>query len=146
MELAIHTSPDFCSIGLSRQGELMAEMTWHSGQNHTVELVPNIISLLNQVKGSPQSLTVIFVAKGPGSYNGLRVGVGTAKGLAFSLDIPLVGISTLEVEAYQHAGYGLPICAVLNAGRGEIAIAMYQKKANIWRQLVEEQITTVESL
>ncbi|MCJ7515991.1 MAG: tRNA (adenosine(37)-N6)-threonylcarbamoyltransferase complex dimerization subunit type 1 TsaB, partial [Dehalococcoidia bacterium] len=63
MELAIDTSTDFCSISLSLQGEIIAEMTWHSGQNHTVELVPNIISLLNQVKGSPQSLTAIFVAK-----------------------------------------------------------------------------------
>ncbi|MCJ7515988.1 MAG: tRNA (adenosine(37)-N6)-threonylcarbamoyltransferase complex dimerization subunit type 1 TsaB [Dehalococcoidia bacterium] len=145
MELAIDTSTDFCSIGLSRQGELMAEMTWHSGQNHTVELVPNIISLLNQVKGSPQSLTAIFVAKGPGSFNGLRVGISTAKGLVFALAIPLVGISTLEVEAYPFAFTRLPICPIHNAGRGEIAAAIYQQNDG-WRCLAPEHITTVDVL
>jgi tRNA threonylcarbamoyl adenosine modification protein YeaZ len=145
MELAIDTSTDFCSIGLSRQGEMIAEMTWHSGQNHTVELVPNITRLLNQSKSSPQSLDAIFVAKGPGSFNGLRVGISTAKGLACALDIPLVGISTLEVEAYPFAFTKLPICPIHNAGRGEIAAAVYQLK-DIWRCLTPEHITTAASL
>jgi len=86
------------------------------------------------------------VAKGPGSYNGLRVGISTAKGLAFSLGIPIVGISTLEVEAYQHAGTGLPICPIFNAGREEIATAMYRKKGNKWFQLTAEHLTTVDAL
>jgi tRNA threonylcarbamoyl adenosine modification protein YeaZ len=145
MELAIDTSTDFCSIGLSRQGEMIAEMTWHSGQNHTVELVPNITRLLNQSESSPQSLDAIFVAKGPGSFNGLRVGISTAKGLACTLDIPLVGISTLEVEAYPFAFTKLPICPVHNAGRGEIAAAVYQLK-DIWSCLTPEHITTAASL
>jgi tRNA threonylcarbamoyl adenosine modification protein YeaZ len=145
MELAIDTSTDFCSIGLSRQGEMIAEMTWHSGQNHTVELVPNITRLLNQSESSPQSLDAIFVAKGPGSFNGLRVGMSTAKGLACALDIPLVGISTLEVEAYPFAFTKLPICPIHNAGRGEIAAAVYQLK-DIWRCLIPEHITTTTSL
>jgi tRNA threonylcarbamoyl adenosine modification protein YeaZ len=86
------------------------------------------------------------VARGPGSFNGLRVGVSTAKGLAFSLGIPIVGISTLEVEAYQHAETGLPICPIFNVGRGEIATALYQKKYNKWLKLATEHITTVAAL
>src|SRR4030043_2225444 len=100
MELAIDTSTESCSIGLSHQGDTIAELTWHSGQNHTVELVPNIVRLLNPTKISTQSLRAVFVAKGPGSFNGLRVGISTAKGLAFSLSITMAGISTLEIEAY----------------------------------------------
>jgi tRNA threonylcarbamoyl adenosine modification protein YeaZ len=145
MELSIDTSTDFCSIGLSRQGEMIAEMTWHSGQNHTVELVPNITRLLNQSESSPQSLDAVFVAKGPGSFNGLRVGMSTAKGLACALDIPLVGISTLEIEAYPFAFTKLPICPIHNAGRSEIAAAVYQLK-DIWRCLTPEHITTAGSL
>lgn len=145
MELAIDTSTDFCSIGLSGEGESVAEMTWHSGQNHTVELAPNITRLLNQAKISPQSLKAIFVAKGPGSFNGLRVGLSTAKGLAFALDIPLVGISTLEVEAYPFAFTKLPICPIHNAGRGEVAAAVYQLK-DAWRCLTPEHITTADTL
>jgi tRNA threonylcarbamoyl adenosine modification protein YeaZ len=145
MELAIDTSTDFCSIGLSCEGETLAEMAWHSGQNHTVELAPNITRLLNQAKSSPQSLDAIFVAKGPGSFNGLRVGISTAKGLAFALDIPLVGISTLEVEAYPFAFAKLPICPIHNAGRGEIAAAVYQLK-DTWHCLTSEHITTTDAL
>ncbi len=145
MELAIDTSTDFCSIGLSRQGEMVAEITWHSEQNHTVELAPNIDRLLGQTGTSPQSLEAVFVARGPGSFNGLRVGVSTAKGLALALDIPLVGISTLEIEAFPFAFTGFPICPIHNAGRGEIAAALYQDK-NGWRCLKPEHITTVDSL
>ncbi len=91
-------------------------------------------------------LTGIIVARGPGSYNGLRVGLSTAKGLAFSLGIPLVGISTLAVAAYQQAERGLPVCPIFNAGRGEIAAAVYQKKGENWTQLVAEYITTLDAL
>lgn len=145
MELAIDTSTDCASIALSHQGNTMAELNWHSGQNHTVELVPNIERMLHQTKINQKSLEAIFVARGPGSFNGLRVGVSTAKGLAFALNIPLVGIGTLEIEAYPFAFTGLLLCPVHNAGRGEIAIAFYRWD-NDWRCLTEEHITTVDAL
>ncbi len=145
MELAIDTSTDFATIGLSREGETVAEVAWHSGQNHTTELVPNIVHLLNQAKLGPQSLGAVFVAKGPGSFNGLRVGMSTAKGLAFALKIPLVGIGTLEIEAYPFAFTRLPLCPIHNAGRGEIATALYQQNDD-WQCLREEYITTVDVL
>lgn len=145
MELAIDTSTDICSIGLSRQGEIVAELTWRSEQNHTIEMVPSIDMLLKQTKANLQSLIAIFVARGPGSFNGLRVGMSTAKGLAFALGIPLVGVGTLEIEAYPFAFTKLPICAVHNAGRGEIAAAVYQLKDS-WRCLTTEHITTADTL
>ncbi len=146
MQLAIDTSTDTASLAIVQDSEVLAELTWRCGQNHTTQLLPHLAHLLNQIKLSLQSTTGIIVARGPGSFNGLRVGISTAKGLAFSLGIPIVGISTLEVEAYQHAETGLPICPIFNAGRGEIATAIYQKKHSEWRQLIAEQITTVETL
>jgi len=86
------------------------------------------------------------VASGPGSFNGLRVGMSLAKGLAFALGIPLVGIGTLEVEAYPYAAAGLPVCPIQNVGRGEIAAALFQKKRGKWLRIVEEHITTLNSL
>jgi len=145
MELAVDTSTDFCSIGLSHRGEEIAELTWHSGQSHTIELVPNIVRLFEQTKISPQSLRAVFVAKGPGSFNGLRVGISTAKGLAFASSIPLVGISTLEVEAYPFAFTKLPLCPIHNAGRGEIAAALYQQNDD-WRCITPEHITSADVL
>ncbi|MFC2051375.1 tRNA (adenosine(37)-N6)-threonylcarbamoyltransferase complex dimerization subunit type 1 TsaB, partial [Chloroflexota bacterium] len=146
MQLAIDTSTDTASLALVQDGEVMSELTWRCGQNHSTQLLPNLSHLLNQARLSLQSVDCIIVARGPGSYNGLRVGVSTAKGLAFSLGIPIIGVSTLEVEAYQHAGRGLPICPIFNAGRGEIATAIYQMKRNKWCQLIAEHITTVDAL
>ncbi len=146
MLLAIDTSTDTASLALVQDGEVLAELTWRCGQNHTVELLSRLAHLLSQANLNPKSTSGIIVARGPGSFNGVRVGVSTAKGLAFSLGIPIVGIGTLEVEAYQHAETGLPICPIFNAGRGEIATAIYQKKDNKWRQLVAEHITTVDAL
>ncbi len=146
MQLAIDTSTDTASLALVQDGEVLAELTWRCGQNHTVQLLPYLSHLLSQTNLRLEAADGIIVAKGPGSYNGLRVGISTAKGLAFSLGIPLVGISTLEAEAYQYAEIGLPVCPVFNAGREEIATAIYQKKGGEWRQLTAEHLTTVEVL
>jgi tRNA threonylcarbamoyl adenosine modification protein YeaZ len=146
MQIAIDTSTDIASLALVKEDEIVAELTWWCGQDHTVRLLPNLNYLLNQTGLDIKSTSGIIVARGPGSYNGLRVGISTAKGLAFSLGIPLVGISTLEVAAYQHAETGLPVCPVFNAGRGEIATAIYQKKGDGWTRLVPEHITEIETL
>ena len=146
MKLAIDTSTDTASIALVQDSEVLAELTWHCGQNHTTQLLPHLTYLLDRAKINLQAIRYIIVAKGPGSFNGLRIGVGTAKGLAYSLGIPIIGVSTLEVEAYQHAETGLPTCPILNAGRGEIATALYQKKGKRWLQLTPEHITTVDTL
>jgi tRNA threonylcarbamoyl adenosine modification protein YeaZ len=146
MQIAIDTSTDTASLALAQDGEVLAELTWRCGQNHSVQLLPNLHHLLHQTNLSLQSADCIIVARGPGSYNGLRVGISTAKGLAFSLGIPIIGISTLEVEAYQHAETGLPVCPIFNAGREEIATAIYQKKDGRWCQLAAEHLTTVDAL
>ncbi len=146
MQLAIDTSTGMASIALVRDSEVLAELTWHCGRNHTVELLPRLTYLLNQAGLNLQSASGVIVARGPGSFNGLRVGVSTAKGLAFSLGIPIVGVSTLEVAAYQHAETGLPVCPIFSAGREEIATAIYQKKRDEWCQLAAEHITTVDTL
>jgi tRNA threonylcarbamoyl adenosine modification protein YeaZ len=146
MLLAIDTSTDSASVALVQEGRVLAEATWRCRQNHSVELLPRLAQLLDETKVGLQSISCVIVARGPGSFNGLRVGLSTAKGLAFSLGIPIIGISSLELEAYQHAETGLPICPIFNAGRGEIATALYQKSGNRWYQLAAEHITTVDAL
>ena len=155
MELSIDTATENASIALSSAGKVEAELSWPAGQNHTVELIPNILNLLQQANielgGEAESICelkieAIIVSKGPGSFNGLRVGFATAKGFAFGMDIPLVSVGTLEAEAFPHAQTGLPICPVQDAGRGEIATALYQVEDREWHQLIEEHITTVEEL
>ena len=146
MQLAIDTSTDTASLTLVRDRRVLVELTWRCEQNHTQQLMPNLEHLLHQLELSPAEITGIIVARGPGSFNGLRVGISAAKGLAFSLGIPIVGVSSLEAEAYQHAETGLPVCPIFNAGRGEIATTLYQKRDGDWLQLADEDITTVDVL
>ncbi len=145
MELSIDTSTDWGGLALSRQGELLAEIIWKPGQNHTVELYPNITKLLETASADLQTVTAIFVAIGPGSFNGLRAGISAAKGLSFELNVPLKGIGTLAIEAYPFAFTSLPICPLHDAGRGEVAAALY-KFNNEWQCLIEEHITTIDKL
>ncbi|MBM3156764.1 MAG: tRNA (adenosine(37)-N6)-threonylcarbamoyltransferase complex dimerization subunit type 1 TsaB [Chloroflexi bacterium] len=146
MELAIDTSTEIAGITLSSEGKVIAELTWRAGQNHTAGLMPNLNHLLAQAKLSLKDINGIIVAKGPGSFNGLRVGMSAAKGFASALNIPLVGISTLEVEAFPYSSTGLPICPIFNAGRGEVAAALFQTRRGKWLRLTQEHITTIESL
>jgi tRNA threonylcarbamoyl adenosine modification protein YeaZ len=145
MEITIDTSTAWGGTALSQEGNLVAELTWKPGQNHTSELFPNIERLLQTAKSDIKSLSAVFVAIGPGSFNGLRAGISAAKGLAFSLNIPLVGISTLEAEALPFAFTGLPLCPIHDAGRGEIAAALFCHSGS-WQQLREEYLTDMESL
>jgi tRNA threonylcarbamoyl adenosine modification protein YeaZ len=146
MLLAIDTSTDTASLALAQHEMVLAELTWRSKQNHTTQLLPNLNYLFSITGANAKLLRAIIVAQGPGSFNGLRVGVSAAKGLAFSLGIQIVGVNSLEMAAYQYAETGLPVCAIFNAGRSEVAAATYQQKYGKWQQIVKADIMTVEHL
>ncbi len=146
MYITIDTSTEIASLALARDDSILAELTWHCGQNHTVQLLPTLSNLIYTIGASIKEVKGIIVARGPGSYNGLRVGLSTAKGLAFSLSVPLVGISTLKVETYQCRQKSTPVCAIFNAGRGEVAAAIYESLDDDWIQLMAEHITSLEKL
>ena len=146
MYLAIDTSSSYAGLALSEEGIILAEQTWLCGRNHTVELLPHLDNLLKQSGRGMKDIQGVSVALGPGSFNGLRVGLGTAKGLAFSLGVPIVGISTLEAAAYQHATFGSPVCAIFNAGRDEISCAIYQLKGGQWQCLAPASLSTIAEL
>ena len=147
MQIAIDTSTDIAGIALVQGSCVLAELTWRCGQNHTIELYPRLDFLISKSRQDITSTDCIFIAKGPGSFNGLRVGVSAAKALAFSLNIPIIGIGTLESTAYPHSATGLPVCSIQNAGREEIAAAIYQqKKRKGWIEIKTEHITTPAAL
>ncbi len=144
--LAIDTSTAYAGVAFLKHGKLMAEHIWEAGRNHTIQLLPALNSLLGHSGITLNDVGAIAVAQGPGSFNGLRVGIATAKGLAYSLQVPIVAISTLEVEAYQQLPSDLPICAMHDAGRKEIAAALFQSINGSWERRLPEHITKVEDL
>ena len=146
MELSIDTATDTASVTISREGKPIAEISWYAGQNHTVNLMPNALHLFKLTGEEINKIDAVFVSTGPGSFNGLRAGLSAAKGLALSLNIRLIGIGTLEVEAYPYSDIGLPICVIQNARRGEIATATYCMSNTGWHKIIEEHITTLDAL
>lgn len=116
MLLAIDTSTHYASAALHDGTQLLAEHTWLARQDHTRTLTPNIQRLLSDAGLDSGALQAVAVALGPGSFNGLRVGLSVAKGLAIARSLPLVGVSTLELLA---AEYNLTE-VTMNAGRGQV--------------------------
>lgn len=108
--------------------------------------MPGIEQALQATGTTVGDVRGIALALGPGGFSSLRVGVSTAKGLALALGVPLVGVGTLEMEAYPYADTGLPICPLLDVGRGEVAYALFQRRRGRWQRLVEERIASPQEL
>jgi tRNA threonylcarbamoyladenosine biosynthesis protein TsaB len=129
MLVALDTSTSQASIAAVRDGHLAAELTWDVGRRHSQELLVRLQWLLEMCDARPGDLTGVAVALGPGSFNGVRVALAAAKSLAFARELPLYGFSTLDVSAWGHADPGGALCAVLEAGRGELYAARYALRA-----------------
>jgi tRNA threonylcarbamoyladenosine biosynthesis protein TsaB len=124
--LALDTSTRQASVALCDEQTLYGEYTWQIGNNHSVELLERIQRLVVVDCGSSmQAIEGVTVAIGPGSFNGVRVAVATAKAFAFALQKPLVGVSTLEIIAAQQDKWRGPVCSILEAGRSELYAACY---------------------
>ncbi len=123
--LALDTSTRQASVALCSEDGLRGEYTWLVGNNHSVELLDRIQRLMAECDHTMQQLDAIAVATGPGSFNGVRVALSTAKTLAYALKKPLVGMSTLDIIAAQQQHWRGPLCAVLEAGRSELYAACY---------------------
>lgn len=129
--LAIDTSNQLMSVALLDDDRLIIERTVNVKRNHSIQLMPAIEEMMKEAEWRPKDLTRIVVAKGPGSYTGVRIGVTVAKTLAFSLDIELVGVSSLEVLAANGAQIEGSYCVPLfDARRGNIYTGLYQYQDN----------------
>ena len=99
--LNIETSSKTCSVALTKDGAVEFQLEDTEGMNHAVKLAPFVERCMEEVQRKEYVLDAVAVSLGPGSYTGLRIGLSLAKGLSFSLDVPLIGISTLQILAVK---------------------------------------------
>ena len=125
MELVLDTSTRYASVAVAREGVIMAELSWRSERNHSVELVPAIRRVVEQAGVTLGDATAVVVAQGPGGFSALRVGISMAKAFAMARGIPLVGVNTLDAEAQPFLGTGLRVCAIVGAGRAKVYAGQY---------------------
>jgi tRNA threonylcarbamoyladenosine biosynthesis protein TsaB len=146
MLLAIDTATHLAGLALYEEGQVRAEEIWHSAMTHTVELMPRVERMLSTHQVAIESLAGIAVSLGPGSFTGLRIGLAAAKGMALPYRLPLIGVPTLDVVAYPFQATGQPVWAVIQAGRGRIAVASYDDVQGTWTQTTPPTLTTFEGL
>lgn len=99
--LNIETSSTTCSVALAEDGAIKVGLESTEGMNHAEMLAPFVDKCMQYLKENSEKLDAVAVSAGPGSYTGLRIGYSLAKGLAFSLDIPLIALPTLKVLAVK---------------------------------------------
>jgi tRNA threonylcarbamoyladenosine biosynthesis protein TsaB len=123
--LALDTSTSTASLALFDGSSVLSETTWLAGREHSTRLLVETEIALQRVGRAPEQLTGLVVARGPGSFTGVRVALSVAKGIAGGFGIPAWGVSTLEVLALAASPAMLPVRVVLEAGRGRYATALY---------------------
>jgi tRNA threonylcarbamoyladenosine biosynthesis protein TsaB len=124
--LAIDTSNYVLGVALLEEDKVIGEYITNLKKNHSVRAMPAIEHLLKDCDVTPKELSKIVVAKGPGSYTGVRIGVTIAKTLAWSLNIPLVGVSSLAVLASAGRYFNGLIAPLFDARRGNIYTGLYR--------------------
>jgi len=144
--LAIDTASQFISLALHDGRQIGYEATWRTRNNHTVELTPAIREALASLGATQSDLTAIAVSQGPGSFTGLRIGLGVAKGLAMARSLPLVAIPTLEIVAAGVPVSGGCLLAVIQVGRGRICAQKFDRQGDTWTPHGTPEITTWERL
>lgn len=139
--LALDTSSDPVSVALAEDGVLIGEVYLHVKQKHSVTLMPALDDLL-RLTGEPlQQLQALAVICGPGSFTGVRIGVATAAGLSYGLQIPVYAVSSLDALIAATAEEKA-VCAMRDARRGEI----YCKAVSADTVLVQENVMPVTTL
>jgi len=124
--LCIDTATEHGTVAVVRDDGLTASMRWRSAGRHGENLFGYIECALAEAGASREELSLIGVNIGPGRFTSLRVGVGTAKGLALGLGLPIVGVSSLRVLARAIEGdAGVARVPVMNAYRGDVFAAAY---------------------
>ncbi len=97
--LNIETSTEVCSVALTSEGQVLDHRENYDGQTHATLLSQYVKEMLDYARSREVKLDAIAVSIGPGSYTGLRIGLSEAKGLAFGLQVPLIGVNTLQLLA-----------------------------------------------
>ncbi|MFE7064997.1 tRNA (adenosine(37)-N6)-threonylcarbamoyltransferase complex dimerization subunit type 1 TsaB [Sutcliffiella sp. NPDC057660] len=123
--LAIDTSSYVLGVAIVEEDRVIGELVTNLNKNHSVRAMPAVDSLMKDCEIKPDTLDRIVVGRGPGSFTGVRIGVTLAKTLAWSLNVPLVGVSSLELLAANGRYFKGVISPIMDARRGQVYTGLY---------------------
>ena len=144
--LAFESSAKAASVALMEDGTLVAESFVNNGKTHSATLMPMAQQLLRDCGVAAGDLDAVAVARGPGSFTGVRIGVAAAKGLAWAAEKPVCGVSTLEAMAFQLRQVRGIVCPVMDARRAQVYNALFSSDGETLTRCAEDRAISLEDL
>lgn len=146
--LGLESSAKAASAALCRDGELIAQYSQCSGLTHSRTLLPMVEDLLRNTETRLDDVDAVAVARGPGSFTGIRIGVAAVKGLCWASEKPAIGVSTLAAMAWNGAaaGEGSLICCCMDARRQQVYNALFEIRDAKPARLVPDRAISLEEL
>ena len=144
--LAIDSSGLVATVALLEDEQVLAEYSVNYKKTHSQTLVPMLEEIRQMTDLDLQTVDAIAIAKGPGSFTGLRIGSATAKGLGLALEKPLIPVGTLEGLAYNAWGYPNLVCPIMDARREQVYTGIYRFADGTLETIKEQCALAVEEL
>ena len=141
--LSIDTASDLCTVAVLEDENCIKEITVSDARNHSEKIMPVIEQILGETSLTLKDIDLIVCDKGPGSFTGIRIGVGTVLAFQDSLNIPCVGISSLETLAYNVKQDGL-VCSLIDAKNNNIYLGLFKFENNEYTQIGNLEFKTID--
>jgi tRNA threonylcarbamoyladenosine biosynthesis protein TsaB len=144
--LALDSSTRSCSVAVAIDGRAASEVSTVSNRTHSLHLMGMVRDALELAEVGLKEIDGFAVTIGPGSFTGLRIGISTAKGLAFAAGKPCVGVSSLEALASACLPWPERICVLMDARKGEVYTAVYQESDGRLERIGDERVLAPEAI
>jgi len=141
--LSIDTASDLCTVAVLENQNCIREIIINDARNHSEKIMPVIEQVLQETNLTLNDINLIVCDKGPGSFTGIRIGVGTVLAFQDSLNIPCVGISSLEALVYNVKQEGL-ICSLIDAKNNNVYLGLFKFENNEYTQLDDLDFNTID--
>lgn len=143
--LSIDTSSNICGVSILEDTKLICKLDSDTGRTHSENLMPMIKDSLLKAKLTLNEIDLIVCDIGPGSFTGIRIGIATVKAFNDSLNIPCIGISSLEALAYNINDNSNVVCSILDCKNDNCYFALYERKDRCFETLIEPQAEDINS-
>ena len=143
--LCIDTSSKLCSVAILEDKELIKKIELNNGLTHSESLMPNIKNVFEDTKLTINDIDLIVCDIGPGSFTGIRIGIATAKAFSDSLNIPTIGINSLECLAHNIKKSGI-ICSIIDCKNNNCYFALYKFENDKYVVLNSPEATSIDNL
>lgn len=144
--LAIDSSGLVATVAVLENDELTAEYTINYKKTHSETLLPMLDEIKKMIELDLESIDAIAVAKGPGSFTGLRIGSATVKGLAYALNVPVAAVPTVDALSMNMWGTNRLVCPIMDARRNQVYTGLYEFVNDEHKVVMEQTVISVEEL